>query len=98
MRIRLSQLRLNLDDYQTPPEAVAARALRVKPRDILWARLVHRSVDARDKGDVHFILTLDVETARPVRLPRNAEELPPSPQSGDTFLHSPDSIDNFWVY
>ncbi len=86
MRIRLSQLRLDLDDWQMPPEAVAARALRVKPRDILSARLVRRSVDARDKGDVHFILTLDAETARPVRLPRNAEELPPSPLRGDTSL------------
>ena len=86
MRIRLSQLRLNLDDYRLPLEEVAARALRVKPRDIVSARLVRRSVDARDKGDVHFILTLDVETARPVRLPRNAEELPPSPQRGDISL------------
>ncbi len=76
MRIRLSQLRLNLDDYRLPLEEVAARALRVKPREILSARLVRRSVDARDRGDVHFILTLDVETARSVRLPRNAEELP----------------------
>ena len=92
MRIRLSQLRLNLDDYRLPLEEVAVRALRVKPRDIVSARLVRRSVDARDKGDVHFILTLDVETARPVRLPRNAEELTPSPQSGDTSLREGGSI------
>lgn len=75
MKIRISQLRLNLDDYQMPPEAVAARALRVKPGEILSARLVRKSVDARDKGDVHFSLTLDVETARPVRLPKNAQAI-----------------------
>lgn len=83
MKIRLSQLRLNLDDWRMPLEDVAARALRVPARDIVWARLARKSVDARDKGDVHFTLTLDVETVRPVRLPRNAVEmgerpLPPS--------------------
>ena len=73
MRIRISQLRQRLDDWQLPLEDVAARALRVPTRDIRGVRLARKSVDARDKGDVHFTLTLDVETARPVRLPRNAD-------------------------
>ena len=75
MMIRISQLRQRLDDWQLPLEEVAARALRVKPGEVRWARLLRKSVDARDKGDVHFTLTLLVETARPVRLPRNAEEV-----------------------
>ena len=33
----------------------------MKPEDILTAKLVRKSVDARDKGDVHFTLTLDVD-------------------------------------
>ena len=74
MRIRITQLRQKLDDWQLPLEELAARALRVKRQDVLWARLARKSVDARDKGDVHFTLTLDVETARPVRLPKNAVE------------------------
>ena len=84
MKIRISQLRQKLDDYRLPLEQLAARALRVKPEDILSATLVRRSVDARDKGDVHFTLTLDVETARPVRLPRNAAEI--KPQDASTAL------------
>ena len=75
MMIRISQLRQRLDDWQLPLEEVAARALRVKPGEVRWARLLRKSVDARDKGDVHFTLTLLVETVRPVRLPRNAEEV-----------------------
>jgi len=75
MRIRISQLRQGLDDYRMSPEEAAARALRVRPGDIFSARLLRRSVDARDKGDVHLVLTLEVETARPLRLPRNAVEL-----------------------
>ena len=75
MLIRISQLRQRLDDWQLPLEEVAARALRVKRGDVRWARLARKSVDARDKGDVHLTLTLDVETARPVRLPKNAVEV-----------------------
>ena len=75
MKIRINQLRQKLDDWQLAPEELAARALHVKREDVISARLARRSVDARDKGDVHFTLTLDVETARPVRLPRNAVEV-----------------------
>ena len=82
MKIRLSQIKLKLDDYQVPIEKIAARALRVRPQEILQARLMRKSVDARDKGDVHFSLTIDVETARPVRpLPRNAEILSDAPEA-----------------
>ena len=75
MKLRISQLRQKLDDYQLSLPQLAACALRVKPGDILSAKLIRKSVDARDKGDVHFTLTLDVETARPVRLPKNAVEI-----------------------
>ena len=75
MRIRVNQLRQRLDDWQLPIETLAARALRLKPEEIVSARLLRKSVDARDKGDVHFSLTLEAETARPVRLPKNAEEI-----------------------
>ena len=77
MKYRITQLRLKLDDDRLPIETIAARALRVKPEEIRSARLVRKSVDARDKSDVHFTLTLDVETACPVRpLPRNASMAP----------------------
>ena len=76
MKIRIAQVKQRLDDWQQPLERVAARALRVQERDILSVTLRRKSVDARDKSDVHFSLTLDVETARPVRpLPRGAEVL-----------------------
>ena len=84
MKIRINQLRQRLDDWQLAPEELAARALHVKREDVVSARLARRSVDARDKGDVHFTLTLDVETARPVRLPRNAVEVGEGNTSSDT--------------
>ena len=95
MKLRLSQIKLRLDDYQLPLPVIAARALRVKPADIVSARLLRRSVDARDKSDVHLSLTLEVETVRPVRpLPRNAEIVAdkPAPEpvaAAKPLLHRP---------
>ena len=74
--IRIAQLKLPLDYEKTPLAAHAARALRCSPDDISAVRLRKRSVDARDKGDIRFVLTLDVETKRPLRsLPRGCEQL-----------------------
>ena len=80
MKLRISQVKQRLNDWQKPIEAVAAQALRIRPEEIVWARLTRKSVDARDKSDVHFTLSLEVETARPVRpLPRGAEIVEASP-------------------
>ena len=93
MKIRIPQVKLRLDDYQTPLEKIAARALHIKPEDIASVRLSKKSVDARDKSDVHFSLTLDVETLRPVRLPKGAQEYAdPEPRifsSSRSFEHPP---------
>ena len=77
MTIRISQLRLNLNEAERPLETLAARALKLKAEEIRSVRLFRKSVDARDKRDVHFSLTLDVELQRvPAFLPRNAQILP----------------------
>ena len=76
--IRITQLKLPLDYENTPLAAHAARALRCAPEDIANVRLRKRSVDARDKGDIRFVLTLDVETKRPMKaLPRGCERVSP---------------------
>ncbi len=72
--IRLNQVRVNLNEIQRPPEEIAARALKLRSEDILSARIFKKSIDARDKRDVHFSLTLDVDVRRaPARLPRGAQ-------------------------
>jgi len=78
--IRIAQVRAELDYASRPLEVLAAKALHVKADEIASVRLVRKSVDARDKGDVHFSLTLDVETKRPMKhLPRGAEEVREKP-------------------
>ena len=79
--IRIAQVRAELDYASKPLEVLAAKALHVRPEEIASVRLVRKSVDARDKGDVHFSLTLDVETKKPLKhLPRGAEVLAEKPK------------------
>ena len=74
--IRISQLKIPLDDAAKTPRELAARTLRMREADVLSARVVKKSVDARDKGDVHIVFTLDAEVKSvPTRLPKNCSIL-----------------------
>ncbi|MBE5808919.1 MAG: FAD-binding protein, partial [Clostridiales bacterium] len=76
--IRLSQLRVELDDDTASLRRIAAKALHVPQAQVREAVLCRRSVDARDKGDVHFSVTVDVTMdALPGHLPRNAQVVAP---------------------
>lgn len=78
MIIRISQVKIKLDDITRPLIPVAARVLKLRPEEILSVRIIKKSVDARDKRDVHFTLMMDAEVnIAPRFLPRNAEILPP---------------------
>ena len=55
--IRVKDVHLPLDGEL---KAACAKKLRVPERDILEARLLRRSVDARKKNDVHFTVTAAV--------------------------------------
>lgn len=80
MILRISQLKVKLDDAALSPSILAARALKIRSEEIVSACVFKKSVDARDKRDVHFSFTLDVELKHaPIRLPRNAAVLPETP-------------------
>ncbi len=57
--LRVGNLSLSLDDRPEDLAAAVAAKLRLQPRDVLSAQLVRQSVDARDKADVHFVVTAD---------------------------------------
>ena len=61
--LRLSNISLPLDFTDHDLRETAARKLRLPPSSILDISLVRRSIDARDKGDVHFVTSLDVQVA-----------------------------------
>lgn len=62
--LRLSNLSMLLDYTDADLTAAAARRLKTAEADIRALTVVRRSVDARDKADVHFVLTVDVKAAR----------------------------------
>ncbi len=71
--IRLTNVKITLNEALRPLEIVAARALGVKENEILSVKLLKKSVDARDKSDVHFVCALEVDVRKmPKKLPKNA--------------------------
>ena len=58
--LRLTNLRVSLDYSEESLSRLLLQKLRLSPKDLLSFRVVRRSVDARDKGDVHFVLSVDL--------------------------------------
>ena len=78
--IRISDLSAPLSMRPDEYASLAAKALRIAPREIASCRVFRRSVDARRRDDVHFTLSLDVslhgdEAAVLRRAPRVKAEL-----------------------
>ena len=61
--IRISNLRISCFHSEEDLRKKAARALRLLPRDIRRMEIVRRSLDARKKGNLLYLYTLDVEIA-----------------------------------
>ena len=76
MMYRVNNVSARLD---APLARVAARALKIAEGEVLRVRVRKKSVDARDRGDVHFVYSLDVETRRRVPGAQEARETPIAP-------------------
>ncbi|MBR3929900.1 MAG: hypothetical protein IKJ65_12975 [Clostridia bacterium] len=71
--IRITNVKISLDEALRPLAPVAARALGVKESEILSVKLLKKSVDARDKSDVHFVCAIEADVKKmPKKLPKNA--------------------------
>ena len=57
--LRLSNLSLSLDYTEEDLRKAAMSRLKLKPEELTAVSLVKRSVDARDKADVHFVVSID---------------------------------------
>ena len=58
--IRLNNIQLSVDAGQDKLPAAAAKALRIRENEIKSLRIVKRSIDARDKGDILYVYALNV--------------------------------------
>ena len=68
--LRLHQIRLSLQEAAQGAQdcrRLAARRLQIPEAEILSAHITRRSVDARDRRDVHFTLSLTLRLPLPKR-------------------------------
>ncbi len=74
MLIRIANVALSLNEADTPTGAVA-RLLRTRAANVRSCRIVRRAIDARKRGHVHFVCTVECELvdARHATLPKQAE-------------------------
>ena len=85
MPIRVSNIKIKpAADADQAALGSAVRRLKANESQLLGQRIVKKSVDARDKGAIHLVYSVDValkgdEAAWLARLPRGAGELVPPP-------------------
>ncbi len=66
MRFLLSNLPLELGEEHRPLDQILAQALGGSPSDYGTPTLERRSLDARHKGSIRFLVSLGFDTARPL--------------------------------
>src|SRR5262245_44937133 len=66
MPIRVSNLRLDVEDPDSALPAALAQTLGVPAADLQW-RILRKSLDTRDKDDIHFVVSAEV------RVPTDAD-------------------------
>ena len=77
--LRWTNLSVPLDYTEASLRALVLRKLSLSPDQLLSFSLVRRSVDARDKRDVHFVLTLDLSLLREQAVLKTHRFLSPAP-------------------
>ena len=83
--MRLNDLKLALDHSALDLRQAALKALELGDGELLTLRVFRRGFDARNKSDIHFIYTLDVETTRTSLLGKRSK-LRPTPNTGYKFV------------
>lgn len=66
--IRVSNLKLNLKEEKELLKKKAAKRLRLDPSSILSWKIERESIDARKKGQIHFLYTVDIEVCQEGRI------------------------------
>ena len=59
--IRINNISLPLDFDFKNLSFICAEELKINPNDIKYSELVKKSVDARKKDNVHFVVSVDIE-------------------------------------
>ena len=95
--IRISNLSLSIEGDLSDLRKKAAKRLGIRPDAIRTLTPVRQSIDARKKQDVHYVYTVDVDTADEVALVRRVNDRNvtlhvPQPYIFPTPVRKPDSM------
>ena len=75
--LRLTNLNVPLEYTDASLRRLLEQKLSVCPEELLSVKVVSRSVDARDKTDVHFVLSVDLQFAHETALLKKNRRLVP---------------------
>lgn len=90
MPLRLSNVRMSIDEPEQALAGRLAQAMGVRPEEISRWRILRKSLDTRNKSDLHFVYTAEVaapefEAARLARTPDRTNEVKIEPYEEPAF-------------
>ncbi len=85
--LRVTNLRLPVDQSELELTDIVARRLKVKRDDLSRLRILRKSLDARSRGDLRFVYTLEVE-------PREGVAVAQKPDQCEVAAFSPETFDD----
>ena len=75
--VRLTNLKVPLDYTEDSLKTILLKKLKLNPSDLISFSVTRRSIDARDKQDVHFVLSLDLSLKNETGALRRNKNLAP---------------------
>ena len=75
--VRLTNLNVPLDYTEDSLKTILLKKLKLNPSDLISFSVSRRSIDARDKQDVHFVLSLDLSLKNETGALRKNKNLSP---------------------
>ena len=75
--VRLTNLKVPLDYTEEALKTILLKKLKLNPSDLISFSVTRRSIDARDKQDVHFVLSLDLSLKNETGTLRRNKSLAP---------------------
>ena len=75
--VRLTNLKVPLDYTEDALKTILLKKLKLSPSDLISFSVTRRSIDARDKQDVHFVLSLDLSLKNETGALRKNKNLSP---------------------
>ncbi len=75
--VRLTNLKVPLDYTEDALKTILLKKLKLNPSDLISFSVTRRSIDARDKQDVHFVLSVDLSLKNETGALRRNKNLSP---------------------